>query len=231
MLQKFDYIIKVIIVGESAVGKTSILRRFTKDTFTEEKRSTIGVDFNTKTLNTQKYKIQLQLWDTSGQEVYRSITSGYFKGAIGALFVFDLTKLETLQKLNSWLNDVMELAHPACIFALIGNKLDLVANKSNQDNQREIIKDNNDENTKEDSNECLNNESELSKIAQEFANENSMLYFEASAKTGQNVQNAFNALVDAIVKNLDDGLYDFSSTPDTVDFQNDQPHNHSSCCM
>lgn len=228
---------KIITIGDSAVGKTCFLRRFIYDNYTDTQISTVAADYMSKTINVGKQKVLLQIWDTSGQEVFRSIVSSYYKGAVGAIFVFDLKSQISFDNLNLWLHNVKELAEPNCVFILIGNKLDLCPPERHQKSKEKIGSDNtNDENNKEQEQEPGkdDNEKELENLfiakekAEEYAKANSMQYFEVSAKTGENVQNAFNALISKIEKNLNDGSYEMVS-PDIVDFQNEETEK-SSCC-
>ncbi|OHT14370.1 Ras-related protein Rab-14 [Tritrichomonas foetus] len=199
--RKFDYSLKVVVVGESGVGKTCLLVRFVRNSFDEESQSTLGVEFMSKIIQTQKHRIQLQLWDTAGQELFRSVTRGYYRGSVGALLLFDLSNRDTFDNIGKWLQDVRDIARPECVLALIGNKSDL-------DSKRQISREE----------------------AEEFAKQNSMLYFEVSAKTGENVEPAFDGIVSAIEKNLDNGAYELTAAADAVDFQNDDEKKQSSCC-
>ena len=135
--RKFDYSLKVIAVGDSGVGKTSFLARFVRDNFDDEIPSTLGVEFMSKIIETEKHRIQLQLWDTAGQELFRSVTRGYYRGSVGALLLFDLSKPDSFESINSWLNDVREIARPECVVALIGNKLDLCPPSRQSEVQKE----------------------------------------------------------------------------------------------
>ena len=98
----FDILFKVILVGDSAVGKTNILRRFTKDDFMEDSRSTVGVEFSSKLFDVGDHKIKVNIWDTAGQERFRSITLSYYKGSKGAIIVFDVSRKETFDHIEKW---------------------------------------------------------------------------------------------------------------------------------
>ena len=197
--RKFDYSLKVVVVGESGVGKTCLLVRFVRDSFDEESQATLGVEFMSKIVQTQKHRIQLQLWDTAGQELFRSVTRGYYRGSVGALLLFDLCNRDTFDNIEKWLKDVRDIAKPECVLALIGNKCDLPS-------ERQISREE----------------------AEEFARQNSMLYFETSAKTGENVSEAFDGMVASIEKNLESGAFDLQSGNDSVDFQNE--NQKKGCC-
>ncbi|CAI0449188.1 unnamed protein product [Linum tenue] len=111
----YDYLFKLVLIGDSGVGKSNLLSRFTKNEFNLESKSTIGVEFATKSLSIDGKVIKAQIWDTAGQERYRAITSAYYRGAVGALLVYDVTRHSTFENVARWLKEVM----------LIGNKSDL----------------------------------------------------------------------------------------------------------
>lgn len=217
--RKFDYSLKVIAVGDSGVGKTSFLARFVRDNFDDEIPSTLGVEFMSKIIETEKHRIQLQLWDTAGQELFRSVTRGYYRGSVGALLLFDLSKPDSFESINSWLNDVREIARPECVVALIGNKLDLCPPSRQSEVQKEE-----DNKSEQDKSNYVSREE-----AEKYAKQNSMLYYEVSAKTGQNVKVAFDGLVAAIEKNLDSGVYELPSASDQIDFKNEEEQSRSCC--
>ncbi|CAJ1353595.1 unnamed protein product [Effrenium voratum] len=101
----YDYLFKVVLIGDSGVGKSNLLSRFTRDEFNLESKSTIGVEFATKSITTNGKVIKAQIWDTAGQERYRAITSAYYRGAVGALLVYDISKRVTFENLERWLQD------------------------------------------------------------------------------------------------------------------------------
>ena len=117
---------KIVLVGDSGVGKTNLLTRFSKNEFNLESRATIGVEFATKTINTETgHKIRAQIWDTAGQDRYRAIASSYYKGAVGALLVYDITKTESFENVSKWLAELREHGLANMTLMLIGNKTDL----------------------------------------------------------------------------------------------------------
>jgi len=120
-----DYLFKVVIIGESGVGKTNLLSRFTRNEFNLDSKSTIGVDFATRFVNIEGKVVKAQLWDTAGQDRYRAITAAYYRGAVGALLVYDITKRGTYESMTRWLNELREYADPNVIVMLVGNKTDL----------------------------------------------------------------------------------------------------------
>jgi small GTP-binding protein len=172
--RKFDFSLKVVVVGESGVGKTCLLIRFVRDTFDEDTQSTLGIEFLSKIIQTENRRIQLQLWDTAGQELFRSVTRGYYRGSAGALILFDLSNRDSFENVERWLQDVKSVARADVVLILIGNKSDLAA-------QRQIS-------TEE---------------AHEYAERAGMKYFEVSAKTGANVSEAIGCCVELIEKTLD----------------------------
>jgi small GTP-binding protein len=121
----YDYLCKSIIVGDSAVGKTNIVLRFTEDTYKASHTATIGVDFKIKTLNIDGTKIKLQIWDTAGQCKFRNITRTYFKGAIAAIFAFSVTDRTSFENIGDWVRQSAESSDYTPIRILVGNKCDL----------------------------------------------------------------------------------------------------------
>ncbi|KAK7096118.1 ras-related protein Rab-11B-like [Littorina saxatilis] len=122
---QYDYIWKVVLVGDSGVGKTNLLSRFTRNEFNAESKSTIGVEFATRNVNIKGKMVRAQIWDTAGQERYRAITSVYYRGAVGALVVYDITKSQTFHNLDKWLEELKEHAESSARIMLVGNKTDL----------------------------------------------------------------------------------------------------------
>jgi small GTP-binding protein len=180
MPKKFDFSLKIIAVGNGGVGKTSFLRRFVGKEFSPEEPHTIGVDFMTRVVKTETHCIQLQFWDTAGQEKFRFLVKSYFRAAAAALVLFDLTARDSFTDLGAWITDVREMGLDQVILVLIGHKSDLEV-------RREIS----------------------SGEAKAFAEENHALYFEASAKTGENVSEAVDACVARIETLVAEGVYNF----------------------
>ena len=168
--QEIELIIKLLLLGDTAVGKTSILLKYINDTFDQSVISTIGVDYMDKIIDYDKYKIKLQIWDTSGQERFRSITRNFYRNADGVMVVFDLTKKATYDHVKVWLSEAYEHNEDITTI-LIGNKLDLV-------NERDVSKE----------------------IAVNFANNNKLKYLETSAKNGTNIKESFNTIIDLLLK-------------------------------
>lgn len=163
--------LKILIIGESGVGKSSLLLRFTDDTFDPEQAATIGVDFKVKTLTVDGNKTKLAIWDTAGQERFRTLTPSYYRGAQGVILVYDVCSRSSFNKLDAWLNELETFSTKHdLIKMLVGNKID--------QSKREV--------TKED--------------GLKFARKYQMLFIEASAKTKEGVQCAFEELVEKIIQ-------------------------------
>ncbi|XP_037132470.1 ras-related protein Rab-12 [Syngnathus acus] len=119
-----DFKLQIIIIGSRGVGKTSLMERYTDDTFSEACKSTVGVDFKIKTVELRGKKIRLQIWDTAGQERFNSITSAYYRGAKGIVLVYDITKQETFDDLPKWMKMIDKYASEEAELLLVGNKMD-----------------------------------------------------------------------------------------------------------
>ena len=167
-----DIYLKILLIGDTSVGKTSILCKYIDDEFSDTYLSTIGIEFKIKSLIINGKKVLLRIWDTSGQERYRSITQNFYRNANGILFIFDITKKETFDNIKIWLTDSENCEDNKVTKMLIGNKIDL-ENKRKIDN--ETIK--------------------------KFAEKKEMKYFEASAKEGINIDNIFRELAELILFN------------------------------
>jgi Ras-related protein Rab-1A len=161
---------KILIIGDSAVGKTSILLKYLDNFFPQEHIATIGVEFRTKTLIKEKFKINLNIWDTAGQERFKSLTKSFFSGATGVVFVYDITRRESFDGVKSWIKDFEDYGKYDRV--LCGNKVDL-------EKKREV------------------NFDEL-KL---YGMKKKIEVMETSAKTGINLNEAFDKLVDVILKN------------------------------
>ncbi|KAJ8570267.1 hypothetical protein K7X08_033929 [Anisodus acutangulus] len=123
--EDYDYLFKIVLIGDSGVGKSNLLSRFTRNEFCLESKSTIGVEFATRTLQVEGRIIKSQIWDTAGQERYRAITSAYYRGALGALLVYDVTKPTSFDNVSRWLKELRDHADSNIVIMLIGNKTDL----------------------------------------------------------------------------------------------------------
>ncbi|XP_066931322.1 ras-related protein Rab-4B-like [Clytia hemisphaerica] len=179
MSETYDYLFKFLIIGSAGVGKSCILHQFMESKFKQDAHHTIGVEFGSKVVNIAGKSIKLQIWDTAGQERFRSVTRSYYRGAAGALLVYDITSRETYNNLTSWLTDARTLASPNIVIILLGNKKDL-------DADREVT--------------FLE--------ASRFAQENELMFLETSAMSGENVEEAFLKCSRTILTKIDAGELD-----------------------
>ncbi|CAG9314019.1 unnamed protein product [Blepharisma stoltei] len=123
--REYDYLFKLVIIGDSGVGKSCLLIRFADDSFTESYITTIGVDFRFRTLALEETSVKLQIWDTAGQERFRTITTAYYRGADGVMVVFDKTDHNSFQSTDGWMAEVNRHANENAIKMLVGNKSDM----------------------------------------------------------------------------------------------------------
>ncbi|KAG1948561.1 ras-related protein Rab-25a [Pimephales promelas] len=165
----YNFVFKVVLIGESGVGKSNLLSRFTKNEFNHDSRTTIGVEFSTRSIQVDNITIKAQIWDTAGLERYRAITSAYYRGAVGALLVYDITKHLTYENVERWLKELYDHADPHIVVMLVGNKSDLGT-------LRTVPKEE----------------------AKDFAEAKGLLYMETSALESTNVESAFLEVLTAI---------------------------------
>ncbi|KAI8008105.1 Ras-related protein YPT3 [Camellia lanceoleosa] len=168
---EYDYLFKLVLIGDSGVGKSNLLSRFTRNEFNLESKSTIGVEFATKSLNIDGKVIKAQIWDTAGQERYRAITSAYYRGAVGALLVYDVTRHATFANVERWLKELRDHTDPNIVVMLIGNKSDL----------RHLVAVSTDD-------------------GKAFAERESLYFMETSALEATNVENAFTEALSQIYR-------------------------------
>ncbi|XP_030061941.1 ras-related protein Rab-43 [Microcaecilia unicolor] len=121
----YDFLFKIVLIGDAGVGKTCVVQRFKTGIFVERQGNTIGVDFTMKTLEIQGKRVKLQIWDTAGQERFRTITQSYYRSANGAIIAYDISKRESFQSIPRWIEDVRKYAGSSIVQLLIGNKSDL----------------------------------------------------------------------------------------------------------
>jgi Ras-related protein Rab-11A len=120
-----DYSFKIVVVGDSGVGKSNILNRYVHNEFNHDSKATVGVELNTKSYKINDKIVKVHIWDTAGQERYKSITAAYYKGAKGAMIVYDITKLETFKSVDKWYKEIIEYGDKMLIPMMVGNKCDL----------------------------------------------------------------------------------------------------------
>merc|ERR1712013_845506 len=129
MNPEYDYLFKLLLIGDTGVGKSCLLLRFADDTYTESYISTIGVDFKIRTIELEGKTIKLQIWDTAGQERFRTITSSYYRGAHGIIVVYDVTDMDTFKNVPQWLEEIDRYACENVNKLLVGNKSDMTSKK------------------------------------------------------------------------------------------------------
>ncbi|BGP20815.1 hypothetical protein JCM10213_008150 [Rhodosporidiobolus nylandii] len=159
---EYDLLFKLLLIGDSGVGKSCLLLRFADDTYTESYISTIGVDFKIRTIELEGKTVKLQIWDTAGQERFRTITSSYYRGAHGIIVVYDVTDSDTFSNVKQWLQEIDRYACEGVNKLLVGNKSDLTSKKVVEYG-----------------------------VAKEFADQIGVSFLETSAKNATNVEQAF----------------------------------------
>ncbi|KIW78267.1 hypothetical protein Z517_08101 [Fonsecaea pedrosoi CBS 271.37] len=199
--------VKLVLLGEAAVGKSSLVLRFVNNDFQENKEPTIGAAFLTQKISLPNRIIKFEIWDTAGQERFASLAPMYYRNAQAALVVYDLTKPTSLVKAKHWVAELQRQASPGIVIALVGNKLDLCAESSGDgaDPSQESSSaagDEGDANISEQAEAEPSETGDARKIstreAKSYAEEESLLFFETSAKTGTNVAEVFSAIANAI---------------------------------
>ncbi|KAG6971892.1 hypothetical protein JG687_00001770 [Phytophthora cactorum] len=178
----YAYLFKYIIIGDTGVGKSCLLLQFTDKRFQPVHDLTIGVEFGARMINIENKQIKLQIWDTAGQESFRSITRSYYRGAAGALLVYDITRRETFNHLTRWLEEARQNSNSNMAIMLIGNKSDL-------EHRRAVS----------------------FKEGEQFAKENGLIFLETSAKTAANVEDAFVKTASKIYSNIQSGVCDVTN--------------------
>uniref|UniRef100_V9LEA5 Ras-related protein Rab-1A-like protein n=1 Tax=Callorhinchus milii TaxID=7868 RepID=V9LEA5_CALMI len=176
MNPEYDYLFKLLLIGDSGVGKSCLLLRFADDTYTESYISTIGVDFKIRTIELDGKSIKLQIWDTAGQERFRTITSSYYRGAHGIIVVYDVTDQESYNNIKQWLQEIERYASENVNRLLVGNKCDLLSKK--------VVD---------------------YTVAKEFADSLAVPLLETSAKNSTNVEQAFLAMAADIKSRMGPG--------------------------
>jgi len=168
---EYDFLFKIILVGDTKVGKSALMIRYVDETFTESMLSTIGVDFKMKSFTRNNKNIKIQLWDTAGQERFRSIISSFYRGAHAVIVCFDLTNRESFEHIVQWLNEIMKYGSTNVLVILVGNKSDL-------------------------KNKIIIDSDEIEK----FVKDKNLKYFITSSKTGDNIDSLFDFICDELIK-------------------------------
>lgn len=209
----YSYLFKYIIIGDTGVGKSCLLLQFTDKRFQPVHDLTIGVEFGARMINIENKQVKLQIWDTAGQESFRSITRSYYRGAAGALLVYDITRRETFHHLTSWLEDARRHSNSTMTIMLIGNKSDM-------DTRRAV--------TYEE--------------GEKFAKQHDLIFLETSAKNDENVEEAFIKTAKIIFDKIQKGTIDVSnemngvkvgnavSTSLSLDQTNNTGEKKGTCC-
>ncbi|KAJ6254124.1 ras-related protein rab-5c [Anaeramoeba flamelloides] len=203
---------KLVLLGDSAVGKTSLVLRFCKDQYSEQQEPTIGCSFINHNVEIGENEVKLQIWDTAGQERFHSLAPMYYRGAKGALIVYDISSLESFEKAKDWVKELRYQGNPKAKIALVGNKLDLNSKKVDIE------------------------------VAQNYATKAGLLFYETSAKTGMGVQEVFLGLAQSLPKEKDvnselsDNDFDESDSDseyenkNKIDLNEKNKENSSGCC-
>ncbi|XP_013789783.1 LOW QUALITY PROTEIN: ras-related protein Rab-3-like [Limulus polyphemus] len=175
--QNFDYMFKILIIGNSSVGKTSFLFRYADDSFTSAFVSTVGIDFKVKTVFRQDKRVKLQIWDTAGQERYRTITTAYYRGAMGFILMYDVTNEESYNSVQDWVTQIKTYSWDNAQVILVGNKCDM-------EDERVVS----------------------TERGKQLADQLGLEFFETSAKENINVKVVFEHLVDIICEKMSESL-------------------------
>eukprot|EP01113_Clastostelium_recurvatum_P009553 TRINITY_DN1460_c0_g1_i1.p1 TRINITY_DN1460_c0_g1~~TRINITY_DN1460_c0_g1_i1.p1 ORF type:complete len:230 (-),score=52.73 TRINITY_DN1460_c0_g1_i1:133-777(-) len=179
MAERYDFLFKFIVIGDTNVGKSCLLHRFIDNKFKQESSHTIGVEFGSKIVEVGGRNVKLQIWDTAGQERFRSVTRSYYRGAAGAILVYDVSQRDTYNHLTSWLTDARTLANKDISIIMVGNKSDRAA-------EREVT--------------FLE--------ASRFAQENDLMFLESSAFSGDGVEEVFLKCARTILSKINSGILD-----------------------
>ena len=182
MANNYNYLFKYIIVGDPSVGKSNLLMKFAHNKFTDEYQATIGVEFGAKNIEFDNQIYRIQIWDTAGQENFRSITRAYYKNSVCAMVVYDITSLDSFHHVQNWIEDIRNQSPKTVLIILIGNKIDL-------EEKRAVSYDE----------------------GSEFAIRNGIIFAETSAKTGDGIEEIFLKSAKEIAKNMSENYYDLTS--------------------
>jgi small GTP-binding protein len=207
--EKYNQLMKFIIIGDSGTGKSCLLHRFIEDRYIEDQTQTIGVEFGAKVVSLLGKRVKLQVWDTAGQERYRSVTRSYYRGAVGCLLVYDVGCRESWNHVPMWLSDARTLAGKDVVVLLVGNKVDDVLNNGEK---RQVT----------------HNEASV------FAQEQGIMHLETSAATGEFVEEAFLKIAKTILVRGESGGQapqpNADPTINVGDIHPDEQQQRKKCC-
>ncbi len=208
-MTNYSYLLKYIIIGDPSVGKSNLLMKFANNKFTEEYEATIGVEFGVKNITLDNQIFRIQIWDTAGQENFRSITRAYYKNCVCAMVVYDITNKKSFDNVQNWIKDVITNSPKTVLIILIGNKIDLI-------DKRQVSFDD----------------------GQEFAINQGIIFMETSAKTGDGVEEIFKKSAQEIKKRIGENYYDLNSETcgikkgknNSVNLNNEKSKDRRGCC-
>ncbi|RMX76718.1 hypothetical protein D0869_10470 [Hortaea werneckii] len=199
--RRYDYLFKLLLIGDSGVGKSCLLLRFADDTYTESYISTIGVDFKIRTIELDGKTVKLQIWDTAGQERFRTITSSYYRGAHGICVVYDVTDMDSFNNVKQWLQEIDRYATEGVNKLLVGNKSDMTDKK--------VVE---------------------YQVAKEFADSLGIPFLETSAKNASNVEQAFLTMARQIKERMGNTTVNNKPTVQVGQGQGVQSGSAGGCC-
>ena len=204
--ENYDILFKIVLIGDSFVGKTNIMSKYLKNEFHEDSKATVGVEFGAKKFDIEGKSVKAQIWDTAGQERYKAITTTYYKGAKGALIVYDITRKETFDSVDRWISELVNCGDKNMTMLLIGNKCDL-------DSQRQVTKEQGEEKAK------------AFKVA----------FLETSASSGENLDVAFEMIMKEVYSKCknefdeDEGMEDMQMGQE-IDLTKEKKVEKRNCC-
>ncbi|XP_004780402.1 ras-related protein Rab-13 isoform X2 [Mustela nigripes] len=202
MAKAYDHLFKLLLIGDSGVGKTCLIIRFAEDSFNNTYISTIGIDFKIRTVDVEGKKIKLQVWDTAGQERFKTITTAYYRGAMGIILVYDITDEKSFENIQNWMKSIKENASAGVERLLLGNKCDMEAKRKVQKER-----------------------------AVKLAREHGIRFFETSAKSSTNVDEAFSSLARDILLKSGGRRPGNSHKPPGTDLRACDKKNTSKCSL
>ena len=210
MSMNFHYLLKYVVIGDSGVGKSNILLRYIYNSFSEEFKTTVGVEFGAKNIELDKKIYRIQIWDTAGQENFRSIARAYYKNSVCACVVYDISSRSSFENIQSWIDDCTKQTAKSVLLLLIGNKSDLK-------DQREVSYEEGEAYAKSHNMLFLETSAKTGQRevsyeeGEAYAKEHNMLFLETSAKTGNNIGDIFEKSLNQIAKNIKNNVYNLEN--------------------